>query len=458
MTEYESIKLDHEKHLLLDQPLLRLPTELSRHNLKTAQIQIKSAQDKVTEIISAGTKATAQASAVSQEDAASKATASLDQAINRLQTLKRKLSALNSSTEQLYRQSAARVQHLEDLYKIPSLADVKYEEWSRIRLDRLLIDYLLRMGYTESAKALAREKNIEDLVDCDAFEQCRKVEQSLRIERRVDAALAWCNENKGTLKKMGSNTLEYELRLQQYVELARTGHRTGDLKKFNEATTHAKKYLSSHPEWSWKTRAAMLLAIPPAEDIETQNMDIDDPYNKLYSPTRWSYLSSLFLETHHSMYQLPQSPLLHMALTAGLSALKTPACHSKYISPTSGLNSSPSHLPSGALSPPLRDDFDSMDGVVNGSNGGAEAMNLSSSVCPICSTELNKLSKHLPFAHHGKSHVEHDPVMLPNGHVYGRERLERLSEKLGTREGWVKDPIYRDTEYKWEEVQKVFFL
>jgi macrophage erythroblast attacher len=179
---------------------------------------------------------------------------------------------------------------------------------------------------------------------------------------------------------------------------------------------------------------------------------------KLYSPSRWRYLSTLFLQTYHSMYQLPQSPLLHMALTAGLSALKTPACHSKYPSPTSGLN--PATSPDGALSPPLRDDFDSMDGVLSSSapdsNNGA--MTLSTSVCPICSTELNKLSKHLPFAHHGKSHVEHDPVVLPNGRIYGRERLVRLNDKLGTQGGLVRDPMEIGRVYRWDEVEKVFFL
>ena len=35
--------------------------------------------------------------------------------------------------------------------------DVKYEVWSRTRLDRLLVDYLLRHGYNESARALADE-------------------------------------------------------------------------------------------------------------------------------------------------------------------------------------------------------------------------------------------------------------------------------------------------------------
>jgi macrophage erythroblast attacher len=159
------------------------------------------------------------------------------------------------------------------------------------------------------------------------------------------------------------------------------------------------------------------------------------------------------------MYQLPQSPLLHMALTAGLSALKTPACHSKYLSPTSGLNSatSPAHVANGALSPPLRDDFESMDGILS-SGSDSTAMSLTSSVCPICSTELNKLSKHLPFAHHGKSHVEHDPVVLPNGRIYGRERLERLNDKLGTPGSLVRDPVEIGRVYRWDEVGKVYFL
>lgn len=381
--------------------------------------------------------------------------------------MKRKLSALNDSTRDLHQQSQARVRHLEELYQIPGLADVKYEDWSRVRLDRLLVDYLLRMGYVDSARSLAKEKGIEDLVDCDAFAKCGEIERSLRVERKLDQALAWSNDHKATMKKMGNNGLEYELRLQQFIELARQGHGTGDLRKFSEARTHALKYLGGHPDMAWKMRLSTLLAIPPGEEHHANGMLVDsgkevDPYNKLYSPARWHHLANLFIETHHNMFQLPQSPLLHMALTAGLSALKTPACHSVYISPSSGLNSTISSqqingIAEGAMSPPLRDDFESMDGVLSSADGGA-ALSLTSSVCPICSTELNKLSKHLPFAHHGKSHVEHDPVVLPNGRIYGRERLELLNDKLGTPKGWVKDPVELGKMYRWDEVGRAYFL
>jgi len=81
---------------------------------------------------------------------------------------------------------------------------------------------------------------------------------------------------------------------------------------------------------------------------------------------------------------------------------------------------------------------------------------MTTSVCPICSTELNALSRHLPFGHHSKSHVEHDPVVLPNGRIYGRERLERLNEKLGTETGMVRDPVDISKLYRWEDVVKVF--
>ena len=64
-----------------------------------------------------------------------------------------------------------------------------------------MVDYLLRQGYTQSAKELAKEKDIEELVDVGVFEECGKIEKSLR-ERRVTECLAWCGEHKQALKKI----------------------------------------------------------------------------------------------------------------------------------------------------------------------------------------------------------------------------------------------------------------
>ena len=132
-----------------------------------------------------------------------------------------------------------------------------------------------------------------------------------------------------------------------------------------------------------------------------------------YSQARWDELADLFIETHNQLFSLPARPLLLIALSAGLS------CHSKHASST------------------------------------ANASSTTTSVCPICSTELNELARKLPYAHHTKSYVENDPVVLPNGRVYGRERLLEMSAKVGLEPGFVKDPT---TSEVWEEskIRKVY--
>lgn len=175
--------------------MLRLPHEVSRRNFKTAQKLVEREKEAVLSSL----QSTATASNKGQD--ASQTLASLDIMINRMQGLKRKLEVLHEEEKVLNQQSRKRMQHLQDLFEIPSLADVKYEKWSRVRLDRLLVDYLLRCGYSESAVALAEEKGITELVDIDVFIQCYAIEQSLR-RRSTAECLAWCLENKPAMKKL----------------------------------------------------------------------------------------------------------------------------------------------------------------------------------------------------------------------------------------------------------------
>lgn len=433
MAELTTIKLNAESHLLLDQPLLRMPYNLSRQTFKSAQRTLEHQTTTLT------TNLTTIAKASTKTESSDKTLADLDTMINKMQTLKRKLEGLHEEEMRLNRASKARIQHLQDLYDVESLVDVKYEDWSRTRLSRLLVDHLLRNGYSESAAHLAESKGIEELVDVDAFVACHKIEKSLRDGRNTTPALNWCKENGQMLKKIGGN-LEFELRLQQYIELVRQGHENsrdldtsmdeygedpgggvltnrnvGD-QKLVEARTHAKKFLSTTGDSEILQRAAGMLAFKPWDHVE--------PYMSLYSPSRWSTLADLFVTTHHSLFSLPSRPLLHIALSAGLSALKTPSCHSEFTSSSANANSS------------------------------------TTAVCPICSTELNELAKNVPYAHHTKSIVESDPVVLPNGRIYGRGRLETYNEKIGTEDGWVVDPVggASGVRYRESEVRKVYIL
>lgn len=178
-----------------DQSLLRLPHELARRNFKSFQRLV----ERERELVLPGLKEIANAS-MSNSRAPDQAIAALDAMISRMQGMKRKMENLHQEEKSIHEQSRKRIQHLESLQQIPSLADVKYDQWSRIRLNRLIVDHMLRSGYIESARQLAHEKGIEGLVDLNVFVQCQRIADSLRQGETKDA-LQWCGENKAALKK-----------------------------------------------------------------------------------------------------------------------------------------------------------------------------------------------------------------------------------------------------------------
>lgn len=168
-----------------------------RRNFKTSQRYVEREKEYLLPTL----KESANAS-ISSSQTPDETLASLDAMIARMQAFHKKLQTLHDEEQTIQAQSKKRIQHLQDLYEIPSLADVKYDDWSKIRLDRLLVDYLLRAGYSKSGEKLAKEKGVEDLVDLDVFVQCQKIADSLNRGETKDA-LMWCTENRTALKKMG---------------------------------------------------------------------------------------------------------------------------------------------------------------------------------------------------------------------------------------------------------------
>ncbi|KAI1393908.1 protein FYV10 [Hypoxylon trugodes] len=420
MSDLVASKLDHENHLLLDQPLLRLPIELLRKNFRSAHFEVEkdgtyvknTLRETATGCVNGGGRGGQQAP--QQADVLR----SLDAMIARARGVKRKLATFAEEEARLQQQEQARVAHLAELYSVHGVDDVAYDAWSRIRLDRLLVDYLLRRGYNESARALAVAKKIVPLVDLDTFEQMSRIRKSI-LNRSVTEALAWCTagDTKKELRKMDSK-LEFMLRFQQYIELVRD-QRTNSL----DILAYARKFLLPYKD-TYKdefNKACGMIAIRPpfgfAHDIPA--------YSELYSPARWVMLAELFTSTHNALLSLPSVPLLHIALSSGLSALKTPACHSSH--------------PASAAGPPSH----------------STSLSLAASVCPICSTELNELARNVPYAFHSKSHVEPDLLLLPNGRAYGKARLEEYARKAGLLDGRVKD-LRTGEVYSMEGLKKVY--
>ncbi|CAE7092339.1 unnamed protein product [Rhizoctonia solani] len=297
-----------------------------------------------------------------------------------------------------------RLDHLSTLESAATTDQPEYIRWTETRTDRWLVDWALRNSRDETALTLAQEKGLELLVDTELFAEIRKVEDALR-EQKCAVALAWCSENKAALKKM-KNSLEFELRLQEYIEIVQQG-------KTAEAMSYLKKHLiswyDSHPQQC--KQASALLVCPPSMGMST--------YKELYDPQRWSFLIRTFRHAVYALYNIPTTSLLALGLSAGLSSLKLPSC------------------------------YDSTQRNVD---------------CPVCDTDgLGVLAKEVPWSHHVNSVIvcritgkimdgDNPPLCLPNGHVYSQRALE---EQAAKNNGQVTCPKTGDT-FSFQQTKKIF--
>ncbi|ANB14067.1 glucose-induced degradation complex subunit FYV10 [Sugiyamaella lignohabitans] len=390
-----------EATLQLEESLLRVPYESMRRTFKQAQKNL----EKDTDFIRDSTKELSVL--VSNERDSQQNTAihaKLGDMVTRMKGLKRKLSALKSEQDQHIKTTKARIDYLAQLFTIDNYESFKYEEWSKNRLDILLVDYFLRCGYAETAKQHAKARRIQPVVDMDILFQCHKIEQSLRQQRTTECQ-TWCQENKTHLRRI-SSPLEFEIRLQQYIELARE-------RKLTDAISHSKKFLVKNADTRLKDvqQASALLAFSPDTMVT--------PYKELYAMDRWDKLATMFVNTFLSLHGLPRQSALVEYLATGISALKTYSCIQTDLDFKPKMDLSRGHM------------------------------------CPVCSDELNKLSRSLPYALHTRCYLDSDPVVLPNGRVYGREKLIAYSEKAGVDPEEVADPTTQEI-FGVSELKNVF--
>ncbi|KAG5519766.1 hypothetical protein PMAC_000039 [Pneumocystis sp. 'macacae'] len=401
-------KINLENHLILEQSMIRLPYELLRMNFKISQKYI----EKNSSYFLSGIEKLN----FSTKEETEKSIKQLNIILVKIQELKEKLLLLNIEDIECFKRLKTRISHLKELCNIENIEDEAYNEWSQVRLDRLLIDYMLRKGMSETAKQLAKEKDIEGLVDIDLFIRCREIEEALK-NRNTMKCLAWCSENRAFLRKNKIN-LEFELKLQEYIELVRR-------RELSQAILYSRKYLTPYSEAHIEEfrRAMALLVFPPDTEYE--------PYKKLYSLDRWMSLADLFILTHHSLYNLSVLPLLYITLSAGLSALKTPSCCSIE---SQKVNTALFH----------------------------------STLCPICSSELNSIASLVPYAHVVRSSLidsltgekiksDNELIVLPNGHVYSQKSLYEKNEKFGISKDIIWDPATTE-KFPKEKIKKVFIM
>nr|GMC92762.1 macrophage erythroblast attacher [Ipomoea batatas] len=352
----ESLKLEHQ--------FLRVPFE---HYKKTIRSNHRIVEKEISAVISGVGDATD--SDLSSDEAAQR----LNSLVSRLQGLKRKLEESGRMENLQAQRCRARLDHLESM-DVENLSD-----WNRTRLKRILVDYMLRMSYYDTATKFAESRNIEDLVDIDVFLEAKKVIDALH-NKEVAPALAWCVDNKSRLKKSKSK-FEFQLRLQEFIEMVRA-------ENMMRAITYARKYLAPWGSTHMKELQRVMATLAFRSNTECAI------YKVLFDAKQWDYLVDQFKQEFCKLYGMTLEPLLNIYLQAGLSALKTPLCY--------------------------EDDCTKED--------------------PLSQESFRKLAQPLPYSkqHHSKlvcyitkelMDTENPPLVLPNGYVYSTKALEEMAKK-----------------------------
>ncbi|KAK3140650.1 hypothetical protein QOZ80_5AG0403820 [Eleusine coracana subsp. coracana] len=352
----EAVRLEHQ--------LVRVPLEALR---STVRVNHRLAEKEIAAVLSSAS------STPVENSAAAAAVDHLTSLVSRLHGLKRKMEEGARAEELQVQRCRAR------LDRLATASTGDDGEWEDMRLKRILVDYMLRMSYYDSAAMLAETSGIQDLVDIDVFLDAKRVIDSLQ-NKEIGPALAWCAENKSRLKKSKSK-LEFLLRLQEFVELVKA-------KNCTQAIVYARKYLapwgSTHMKELQRVTATLVF----------RSSTNCGPYKVLFEQNQWDRLVDQFKQEFCKLYGMTLEPLLNIYLQAGLTALKTPLCVE-------------GNCP--------KEDPLSLDG-------------------------FRKLAEPLPFSkqHHSKlvcyitkelMDTENPPRVLPNGYVYSEKALQEMSKK-----------------------------
>lgn len=345
-----------------DSTLLRVPFEA----LKRAAKDRKALVDEVGEVLSD----------IHEKPESGEASPDLETLVLKLHGIKRKLKYLSQVEKEGALHCKARLEHM---VAIGTPSKDQLVPWTKRKLDRLLVDHLLRTGSSQTAHALAKQSGIQDLVELQIFEEAQVVLRALK-NRDCSAGLDWCARYRVRLKKLKSK-LEFRLHAQHFVELVREGK---PLKAILYARQNMAPWAAQNlPEFE---KAISTVLCSGAAGCMSQH--------PLFSPSAWTDLISLFQADFYKLHGLTSESLLVIHLQAGLSALKTPHSYQP------GSNKEdPLHLP-----------------------------------------QFQRLAADLPFAKHVHSKLvcsvtqeimnhANPPMVLPNGYVYSQKAIQQIMAK-----------------------------
>lgn len=241
----------------------------------------------------------------------------LDGVIEKLNVLKRK--AEESIGDELFSANVCkkRLEHIKQNVTNPSLHKMQVDgeevpqtnesqiamaaanQWKKVRLNRLIVEHFLRLGYYDTAEILANRSGIRDITNIDIFQVSREVEKDLAHHNTAKCIL-WCIDNKSKLRKINSD-IEFKLRQQEFIELIRKDERLN-------AVRHAQKFFPAFEQDQLLEikKSMALLAFPLNTDLE--------PYRTMFDIKRWDDLLVNFRLENYRLFQIPTQSVLSVAV------------------------------------------------------------------------------------------------------------------------------------------------
>ncbi len=178
--------------------------------------------------------------------------------------------------------------------------------------------------------------------------------------------------------------------------------------------------------------------------------------------SRWRRLIEQFRAENYRLFQLSTQSVFSVALQAGLSSLKTQRCSAKKRPATIAAAAMETN---GNSSDDVIDDEEEEEDDDDEDSSPSTGPVDRNSECPVCQEPLHQLAQQLPYAHCSQSRLicyisgrplnEHNqPMMLPNGFVYGEEALAKMALE---NEGQIICPRTKEI-YAFDQAEKVYVM
>lgn len=488
---------DTDFHLKLNEQLFHIPHELVRKNVKQVQKLIDRETAVLQKLFTEMNKLL-ESNTLEQDKLA---LVKLNDIIKHVDHIEKRLNKRGEEELKLLNRIDSRIKFFKELEESKASRDVsRLTEWYQKFTNLLVGDYLMRNSTVRSNSSVPenisnedekywnpgvvflRQQNLKTLLDYDILLSANRISKALTESHDLGPLLSWIGENKSFLKRNYS-FLEFEARLQEYVELIKTAN-------FIDAIACFRNYLLQFMESNFadlKLASGLLVFIKSCEynqimsqskisydqernnnipngkseacfttrdqiykhffhkkvlpkpslpyssndfNLNYCNKNLDfERYTDLLDEKRWSTLNDSFTKEYYSMYGISHQEPLLMYLSLGISALKTKECVNHRVV--------------------ISSDNEKLDSFID--------ENVLTSNCPVCSEEFAPIAKNLPYAHHTESKLFENPVMLPNGNIYDAKKLKLLATTLNRKnlcsldDGKVMDPIdkniYSESEF-----------